>query len=135
MSGRSRPLAWLNAAISAGLARVPRIALARLPGMRCSSKNVTAVTPITTITAWPVRRIRYPVMSAGGFREVPLLRVDKAVDVGHEAAQVALDRIHGAGARLPEVGQLEPDLIGIGVERGLGVAGRGPGRRGDELVD
>ena len=36
-----------NAAISPALARVPRMARARLPGMMCSRTNASTVTPST----------------------------------------------------------------------------------------
>src|SRR5215813_4981387 len=135
MGGRSRPFARLNAPISAALARLPRIARARLPGITCCRTNVTAVTPSTTITAWTIRRSRYPITSSLALREVPLLGVDEAVGIRREAAQVRCDGDQGAWTRLPEVWQLEPDRIGVRVERCLGLARGNSCRRDDQLVD
>ena len=45
------------------LARGPRMARARLPGMRCSSTNTSSVTPSRTTTAWARRRSVNPIMS------------------------------------------------------------------------
>src|SRR5580693_3082585 len=129
------PLATLNAWIAAGVARIPRIARAGLPGRKCRIANTTIVTMISTATDCDTRRTRNLVIRAGNLLglHVPDRRVDvrRRVLRRHpaELRGYRRDLIRGVGE--PEIGNL------IGERKLVRVEGRLRGRPvgGEHLLD
>src|SRR5579859_1160492 len=117
-------------AILPGVARTPRMERATLPGSMWIRMNVRIMTPITTATAWPMRRTRYAVTRvaqqrsrwpASGSRRgvIPDLRVERTaerVERG-DATQGALVNDDVRLLREPQPGQLPRRVVLVGVER------------------
>src|SRR5689334_4638922 len=105
-------------AILLPVARMPRTDRATLPGSRWIRMNVKIMTPVTTRTACPDRRMRYQV-TRPSLRVVPGLGVQPAgegIQRG-EALQVALVHLDDLRQRQPEPGKLPGHVVLVLEER------------------
>src|SRR5271170_5040836 len=105
-------------AIRPGVARIPRVALAALPGSRWIMTNVRIMRPITTTAAWPARWARYLVMARSG-GVVPVLRVGRAGERFErgESGEVAPVREDVVRVRQPQPRELPGCVVLVGEER------------------